>query len=184
MSNNFVALNQVLAQVSAPAGCSPDFWVRDWLPSLSDPHPPGVSGPSSTGFLLLHALHLFSTSDYYAVAIDLGDRNVHRSVVFPKDPRIGFMDSTDLQVGNIYTDPTFRRQGLALAALNRIREKFPGRRLWFFADPHNLPSLKLAKAAGFHVAGITTVSRFMGFGLRYGKLMPAPTAMLTAIDAP
>lgn len=129
---------------------------------------------SSFGFFLLHKLSLFSTPDYCAVVIYEGGRSIHRSVVFPRDPRIGFMGATDLQVGNIFTEPEYRRHGLALAALQRIRCKFPGRRLWFFADIHNEPSLQLAQAAGFALAGNTTVSRFMGFGYRYGDLTPLP----------
>lgn len=85
------------------------------------------------------------------------------------------MSRTDLQVGNIYTQPEARRQGLALAAMNRIREKFTGRRLWYFSSAGNTASLKLAQAASFEPVGEISVSRFLGFGLRYSALAPYPS---------
>lgn len=176
--DNYVALNQLLVPVPVQDERKAPWTLTDWQPSLAHPHPPGVRGLSSAGFYILHKLHLFSSPNYCAIAIYLNGRNIHRSVIFPKDPRIGFMDQMDLQVGNIFTEPEFRRHGLAMAALQRIREKFPGRRLWFFADLHNVASLKLAEAAGFTVAGSTTVSRFMGFGYRYGALSPLPANIM------
>ncbi len=79
--------------------------------------PAGVRGVSFYVWRAFHAAHVFANRDYALLVIYDGDRLVHRSCVFPRYPRFPFMRDDDLQIGDIWTDPDYRGQGLATRAI-------------------------------------------------------------------
>ena len=68
---------------------------------------------------LLHLLHVFANRDYALLLIDVDDRLVHRTGVYPRYLRFPFMATGDLQIGNTWTDEACRGRGLAGSAMRR-----------------------------------------------------------------
>ena len=126
-----------------------------WRPSITNLCPPGTPFFPFFAWWLFHYLHIFSNKDYCVLLI-LHDNNVvHRSLITPKYFRFPFMGNNDLQLGDIWTDPAFRGQGLATAAISYIFNhfEFEGIKLWYVVQQNNLPSIKLAEKNGFSLDG-------------------------------
>jgi RimJ/RimL family protein N-acetyltransferase len=98
---------------------------------------------------------LFADGRYSELSLWSGERRVHRLVVTPRWYRFPFMAPGDLQLGALWTDPAWRRQGLARLAMAEAHRLFPGlsQRLWYVTDEANVASLALARSAGNRPVG-------------------------------
>lgn len=69
------------------------------------------------------------------------------------------MDDCDLQIGDTWTAPRYRGQGIALRSLRIIlkTEYQPGRRFWYVVDAHNSQSIRVAEKAGFEPVADGTI---------------------------
>ena len=100
---------------------------------------------------VLYRLDLFANSDCGALCIFEKDNLVHYSAFSPRYWRFPFLRDTDLQIGNTWTEPSYRGRGLAFFALVQVIEEMEeiGRDFWYVVDRENLPSISVAEKAGF-----------------------------------
>ena len=91
---------------------------------------------------------------------------IHRSGIFPGYFRFPFMAADDLQIGDTWTQPEYRGQGLATFAIQKIAEAFrkPGRTFWYVVEQENRASIRAVEKAGFEMLG--EGNRTKRFGIR------------------
>lgn len=139
---------------AAPAAGT--FAAELWRPTAADPTPPAMSAPVGAVWAAFHLLRVFTNRDYAQLLLRDGGRVVHRSGVYPRWARFPFMATADLQIGDTWTDPAYRGQGLATRAITEVvsRLAVPGRAFWYVTERDNLPSVRAAERAGFALAGV------------------------------
>jgi RimJ/RimL family protein N-acetyltransferase len=122
-----------------------------WKPSLLSVRPTGM-GNWTYWFRrwLMHNLRMYSTQEYSILTIRQNGRLVHRSVVYARYFRTRLTHENDLAIGSLWTDPEFRRTGLAVYAVQEIIRLFgkPGRRFWYITRERNPASIRVAEKAG------------------------------------
>jgi len=139
-------------------GLHPPYWWTVWHPRSWPATPPGL--PNSRfrlRFLFrwaVHRLHLFAGSGSGVLLIYDRRRLVHYSGFTPRYWRFPFVADNDFQIGDTWTDPAYRRRGLALFALQTVVTTLakPGRRLWYVVESVNEPSIRVAEKARFALA--------------------------------
>ena len=137
-----------------------------WRPSISGIWPPDPR-ITDLAWAAMHFLHLFSNNCYAQLLAHNEDQLIHRSAVYPRWSRYPFMGVADLQIGNTWTHPEYRRSGLAAAAIRRIVAHYesPDRAFWYVTDSQNHASIATAERAGFERVGLG--ARHARFGLRW-----------------
>ena len=137
-----------------------------WRPGTGGLVPSGVSKVPFAAWWLLHSLRVFYNRDYAVFVIYDGDKVIHRSVVFPRYFRFPFMAKYDLQIGDTWTLPEYRGQGLASFAIRAITYacRRPSRTFWYVVEQDNLASIRVIEKAGFVKVGEGI--RTKRFGLR------------------
>jgi RimJ/RimL family protein N-acetyltransferase len=145
---------------------SPGLTVRFWRPSLSSVPPAGLRNATHWTWWCFHVLHIFANRDFGVVMIERDGRLVHRSGVFPRFFRFPFMTNADLQIGDTWTAPDQRRQGLASLAIDWALHELGqgGRRVWYVVEDSNEASVRVIEKRGFRLAG--TGSRLPRLRLR------------------
>ena len=147
---------------------NPAFSAELWTPSLRAPWPHGASRDKKLHFLfrtLLRVTRMFPSNDSGALVLYEAARLVHYSAFTPRYWRFPFLAGHDLQVGDTWTEPSYRGKGLAKRALQRLvtRMRMPGRNFWYVVEDINRASVKVAEDCGFRLAGIgTRVERLKG----------------------
>ena len=129
-----------------------------WRPSLTAICPPGFGFYPFLVWWLLHVLHVFQNREYGVFVIRRDNKWVHRSVVTPRFYRFPFMNSRDLQVGDVWTAEHERGNSLASFALLSILRDEPirNRTYWYLVDEDNTASIRIAERANFGTAAIGT----------------------------
>jgi len=126
------------------------FWRTRWnkiVPRGLPLYPFGV-------WWLLHHFRVFANRDYGLLLIYENETLIHRSCVFPRYFRFPFMEKTDLQIGDTWTSPEYRGQGLASLAIRRIVEMHPEpRRFWYVVEEASRGSIRAAERAGLTLTG-------------------------------
>lgn len=153
-----------------------------WSPSLFRVYPPGARGTIPLLTLTFWWLYYLSRFwdrrlTYRIYATYRGDRIVHYSVVFGKNPRFPFMNEGDRQIGPAWTDPHERRKGLQTETLDRIilGSEDPAAKFWWICRESNLVSNTVALQRGFVLLGAGRRTR--RFGLRIlGSFVPEDRA--------
>ncbi|HPM83809.1 MAG TPA: GNAT family protein [Candidatus Anammoximicrobium sp.] len=133
----------------------PGFSGVLWRPSWRQRTPPGLPLLPFAVWWAFHQTRVFANRDYRVFLIYDGARVVHRSCVFPGYFRFPFMEADDLQVGDTWTLPEYRGQGLARQALRETIRRLgrPDRRFWYLTESNNLPSIRVAQQVGFRLVG-------------------------------
>jgi RimJ/RimL family protein N-acetyltransferase len=147
----------------------PGFAMELWKPSFRTPWPRGASANRRLHFLfrtLLHLTRMFASRDSGAMVLYEGMQLVHYSAFTPCYWRFPFLAPGDLQVGDTWTQPSYRGRGLARRALRGLLKLLaqPGRSIWYVVEDVNRPSIRVAEDCGFRLAGIgRRVERMRGF---------------------
>jgi RimJ/RimL family protein N-acetyltransferase len=164
------------------------FSLQQWQPSLRVPWPRGATRNKKLHFLFrtgLQLMHGFASRDSGALALYNEDaRLVHYSAFTPRYWRFPFLSSQDLQIGDTWTEPSYRGKGLAKRALREIvaRMRKLGRGFWYVVEDINRASIKVVEDCGFRVAGIgTRVERLKG--LDYYEIRTQKPSALAAKTA-
>jgi RimJ/RimL family protein N-acetyltransferase len=86
-------------------------------------------------------------------------------MLIPPFLRFPFMAPNDLQCGDIWTEPSERGRGLAVAGVSAsVRHAWQsGRRIWYLTEEGNEPSQRLARHIGFSLVGEGQRTRRLGF---------------------
>lgn len=142
-----------------PASCA----LRLWSPGDQGPPPRGSRRPINWVWWAFERLTLFSRPGFCEVTIWRDGRRLHRLILTPRWLRFPFMGDDDLQIGDVWTAPDARGQGLARAALAAVQAMTgEDERLWYLADARNLASIALAEAAGYRLVGEGRRTRPLG----------------------
>jgi ribosomal protein S18 acetylase RimI-like enzyme len=112
-------------------------------------------------------LGIFARPGFCELTILRGRRSVHRLIVTPRWYRFPFMAPDDLQIGDLWTDPGFRRLGLArramAAALDLAGSQAPA--VWYITESGNRASMALARESGMRMAALGERTRPRGIAL-------------------
>ncbi|WP_162276025.1 GNAT family N-acetyltransferase [Roseimaritima ulvae] len=104
----------------------------------------------------MHVTRRFRNRQYAVMLAYDGSRPIHRTCVFPGYFRFPFMEPRDLQIGDVWTDPDYRGQGIAgmglARALTQLASTGP-RRVWYLTESTNTASIRLAERIGFTSVG-------------------------------
>jgi len=157
------------SDINSPPSVSPldsRFLFDIWRPTPTRIVPSGIPIVPFAAWWLCHYLRLFSNRDYAVMLVRDDGKIVHRSGVFPKYFRFPFMAVDDLQIGDTWTLPEYRGQGLATFALRTITETFhkPGRTFWYVTEQENSTSISVVEKVGFEMVGVG--NRTKRFGIR------------------
>jgi GNAT superfamily N-acetyltransferase len=146
-----------------------NFTPQLWKPSLRTLWPRGVAADKKLHFLFRALLHIggaFPTRESGAMLMYRDVRVVHYSAFTPRYWRFPFLAGRDLQIGDTWTHPLYRRQGLAKRALRHLLIVLAerGRGIWYVVEDVNRASIVVAEDCGFRLAGVgTRVLRGKGF---------------------
>jgi RimJ/RimL family protein N-acetyltransferase len=154
---------------SSPLSGSID--VRAWRPAREGFPPSGPFRARNVAWWSADRLRLFSNRDFAEITIRREHKLVHRLILTPRWYRFPFMASEDLQIGDVWTAPHARGQGLAkMAIAQALTRAGQGRCVWYVVDAGNHPSVRLIERCGFALVGRGKRSR--PFGLRIaGRFM-------------
>ena len=153
------------AGAAPPIGLRPGVTVKLWRPAQHGLPPPGPWRTQNLAWWAFTACSLFTDRRFFELTLWRDDHVAHRLFVTPRWPRFPFMAPGDLQVGEVWTDPERRGQGLARAGLAEAVRQADGARLWYLVEADNLPSIRLAEAAGFMPVGRGRRTRPFGLGV-------------------
>jgi RimJ/RimL family protein N-acetyltransferase len=144
---------------------APELEWTAWRPSGQRLWPTDAEAVSAL-WGLMHQLRLFQNREYGQMLAYRDGTLVHRSYVFPGWFRFPFMRRTDLQIGDTWTSPAHRGQGIATAAIERILDEWaaPDRCFWYVVSSDNTSSIRAIQKAGFELAG--TGQRGSRWGIR------------------
>jgi hypothetical protein len=166
------------APVAEASGLAPAWEIRSWRPARDGAPPDGPHTMQNLVWFAFDRLGLFSSHDFEELSVWRGGRMLHRLIVSPRWFRFPFMAAGDLQIGALWTDSGVRRLGLARAAIAEAhrRHAAPGRAFWYVTDAGNAPSVALAEACGYRLAGEGRRTRPLGLPLFGQYRLEWPTA--------
>ena len=131
-----------------PPGIRMTWWEADWTHVF----PPKHANARFFMLWLLSRLHMFRNGGYTVLLIDDDQgRLVHRTCILPAWFQFPFMRAADLQLGDIFTVPEWRRRGISLFALRYCLQRLHARGgyIYYVARCINLSSHRLALKSGF-----------------------------------
>jgi RimJ/RimL family protein N-acetyltransferase len=168
-------------------GLALPYWWTVWRPRTWPALPAGLPNLRFRLRLLfrwvLHRLHLFAGSGSGVLLIYDHRRVVHYSGFTPKYWRFPFVADDDFQIGDTWTEPAYRKKGLASFALQRIVAMLakPGRRLWYVVEDVNAPSIQVVEKAQFTRAAEGTWVRPWGLKLAGAYVIRSELPPLMAV---
>ena len=132
-----------------------------WRPSLFSIIPKGVSFKPFLAWWFFHYLRLFYNRNYGLFLIYDGDKLIHRTLLTPGYFRFPFMKKNDLQIGDTFTDISYRGKGLATFAIREIIQSHLNDHLngektchfWYLVEEDNIASIRAIEKAGFRMVG-------------------------------
>lgn len=155
------------AEPKASAKLPAHYSFELWRPARAQVVPKGVPIVPFGAWWTMHRLHLFKNQGYSLLLVKDGAKLIHRSGVFPGYFRFPFMSRFDLQIGDTWTHPAYRKQGLASFAIEKIIELLGDgqRRFWYLVEENNIASIRAIEKAGFKIAGRGVKSSRLGLKL-------------------
>lgn len=118
--------------------------LKSWSPKKLNIKPIFLPYFPFTLWFIFHHLKVFKNNNYKIYYLELNNKIVHKTVVFPKFFRFNFMKKNDLQLGDIFTSKDLRGKGIASKVLNNIIYSNSSHDFWFLCDENNLSSVKIA----------------------------------------
>lgn len=143
------------------------YEVEIWRPTLKQWVPRGINWFPYFVWLLFHIFRVFKNKMFSILIIRNQGEVVHRSYVFPGYPRFPFMQPRDVQVGDTWTAPECRGNGLATFALNHITASYntTTRDIWYLVDESNMGSIKAVEKSEFYCFGKGVRMRRLGINI-------------------
>jgi RimJ/RimL family protein N-acetyltransferase len=125
--------------------------MRVWAPAR-DGFPPSPLWRHNVLWWLMDRARLFAQRDFAEITLWQGDDLLHRLILTPRWYRFPFMAGQDLQIGNVWTHPAMRGQGLARLGVGQALAVAQGR-VWYVTGAQHRASIALATGMGFRPAG-------------------------------
>ncbi len=164
-ATTFLVYRVAAYQERLPAKTLPPEFSLEWEKPSSILKRVSTHSPKHSAiYTLFHKTGIFRTQDFSVMLVMHKGKVVHGSTVFPAFFRFPFMEPSDLQIGMLYTEPEFRGQGLAMAAVARIisDQQFLNRTFWYVVGEDNAPSIQVAKRTGFQLFGKSQRKKRLG----------------------
>lgn len=150
--------------------------IEIWTPTVLQLKPKGLSWVPFGVWWLFHYTHIFKNRAYKIYLLRMFGKVVHRSCLFPPFFRFPFMRPNDLQIGDIWTAESERRQGLSEVMLNQIINDYQNRTIWFLCEAGNIASESLARSAGMELFGVGRRTSQFGIGV-FGQFVVHPSLL-------
>jgi hypothetical protein len=135
-----------------------------WVPTALQLKPKGLGWFPFFVWWLFHCMFIFKNRMYRIYLIRTVEDVVHRSCLFPPFFRFPFMKPDDLQIGDIWTAVSERRQGLSEVVISQIINDYKNRTIWFLCESGNIASQSLARSAGMQLFGVGRRTSQFGIG--------------------
>lgn len=165
------------ARTAVPEPDLAGFEVSVWRPSWTSVRPPGLGGKRWPVWWLFDRLFVFRRRWYAVLTIrDAAGVVVHHSALFPRFFRFPSVAADEIQIGDVWTDPEKRGQGLAktgIFGLAAIADP-AARCIWYITEDTNETSRAAAEACGFVVAGKGSRQSRFGLGVLGKYEMTSP----------
>lgn len=132
------------------------FKLIKWSPDIFHWLPPN-SKLTYFFFWLMKYLFIFKNQEYCAYKlVDKNNKTISSLICIPALYRWQFMNSNDIQIKNVFTNPEHRGKGYGLLLLKMIVEIMASdeRTFWYMTNENNHASISLCKKAGFEYEGI------------------------------
>jgi RimJ/RimL family protein N-acetyltransferase len=141
-----------------------DIAVRIWRPADQGIPRAGPKRLQNLVWWAFTVLGVFAGPSFAEITLWRDERLVHRLIVTPRWRRFPFMARGDMQIGEVWTDPQLRGQGLARAAISEAHRLFAGDTgcIWYLTDRENAASRRLIEACGYRLAGEGMRARAFG----------------------
>ena len=128
---------------------------RVWRPAVEGFPPAGSRSLRNFVWWVFTKLNLFDGPDFAELTIWRERHLLHRLIATPRWLRFPFMGRDDVQVGDLWTAPDARRQGIASLAIARIHALYgrSAHAFWYVVEADNTASARLAEACGYRLVG-------------------------------
>ncbi|MGX7893863.1 GNAT family N-acetyltransferase [Tsuneonella sp. HG222] len=161
-----------------------DLSLTRWQPHRDGPPTGLFAGNANRIWWAMDLAGQFPRTDLTVYAIHRrengGDTLLHRLLVTPRWHRFPFMGRLDMQMGDLWTAPAMRGQGLAAKAIAAVQADFAGKcpALWYVVDEDNAASIRLIERIGYRLEGTGVRTRPLGLGplgqFRMTSVRPRP----------
>lgn len=152
--------------------CPPWPDIRLWRPGRDGLPGAGPWRASNAAWWGVDRLGLFANHDFTEISLWDGRWLLHRLILTPRWYRFPFMASEDLQIGDVWTEPHARGQGLAgLGVAIALAQAGGDRRVWYVVEADNDPSIRLIERCGFERVGEGLRTKPFGLGI-LGRFVP------------
>jgi hypothetical protein len=143
----------------------PPFDLRCWRPGFDGLPPKGSRTLANYCWWVLAKTGGFARGGFAELRVEHDGRLLHRLIVTPRWHRFPFMQSGDLQIGEVWTAPAARRRNVAHSAIGEAHRRFAGEgaRFWYVSEADNAASGALARSCGYRL--VATGKRTRRFGL-------------------
>jgi len=133
----------------------PSFEYEMWGPSLFKVFPIKFFKMKLIIWFLFDIFNIFKSNYYRVFLVRYKGRVIHHTFIFPAFFRFPFMGENDLQIGDVWTDPSFRGRGIATIAITNILARFSkeDKTFWYVVEDTNKSSIKVVEKLGFKLVG-------------------------------
>jgi ribosomal protein S18 acetylase RimI-like enzyme len=149
-----------------------NFLLKLWVPSYYSFLPPLLKKKYILWWFA-HYFGIFKNKDYSALSVYHKAQLIGMMVLAPAYSRWKFMGPNDLQITNLFVNPSYRGMGIAYYMIVYAINKYikDNRTFWYITTDDNIPSIKLCEKSGFQFVGKGIKNNYIGLkGLSKIKL--------------
>lgn len=151
------------------------FELKLFKPTLFKVMPPNYFKFSFLVWWLFWNLRILDGKYFIGLVYNLDNKIVHHFLILPKFFKYPFMAKGDMQIGDVWTSPSYRGLNLSAYAISTTVKDIlkVDNSIWYLTTPENYPSIKVAKKLGipfFNLGHVTNESYFYFFKTNIYKL--------------
>jgi ubiquinone/menaquinone biosynthesis C-methylase UbiE/ribosomal protein S18 acetylase RimI-like enzyme len=169
-------------------GARPDLTLSVWRPGFANILPYRGAPLRFVVWWLFDRLGLFFNGRYAVAVVRAATGTVvHRTCIFPGSIRTPFIPHDGVEIGDIWTDPAWRRLGIARWVLSDVLARLPSdlTSVFYLTSPENGASLQLAHQLGFVQAGRGYRAEKLGsISITFDALRPNFASVTEVSDEP
>lgn len=133
----------------------PSFEYEMWAPSFFKVFPARFFRIKFIIWYLFDLFNIFKSNCYRVFIVRYKRKIIHHTFIFPAFFRFPFMGENDLQIGDVWTDPSFRGRGIATIAIMNVLSEISkeDKTFWYVVEDTNKSSIKVVEKLGFQLVG-------------------------------